>query len=267
VYVISGVPRSWIQDVWIAVLAVGSHAVVSHETALLLHGVPARELPRYPIRLIVPHGQHHRIDGTVAYQRDDLAPNHVTEIGGLTVSQPARALVDVAARTGRRRLAGLLDDLIVASHTTMADVASCLSDVARPGKRGVDTLGTVLDSRRPAHTPAHSELERRLFAALSSAGLPAPVRQFPLPGHGPVEGFVDAAYPDAKMLMEADGRRWHTRVRDMKRDHARDAQASCAGWVTLRFVYEQLVSAPQEVAAVIAEARTTRLAQLGTHAA
>jgi very-short-patch-repair endonuclease len=63
------------------------------------------------------------------------------------------------------------------------------------------------------------------------------------------------------MLLEADGRRWHTRVRDIRRDHERDSEAARVGWVTLRFVYEQLVSAPDDVAATVADVRQVRLVQ------
>ena len=61
-----------------------------------------------------------------------------------------------------------------------------------------------------------------------------------LPGTGAVEGVVDAAYPDCRLILEADGRRWHTRVDDLRRDHERDAEAARAGWQTLRFLYEQI---------------------------
>jgi Protein of unknown function (DUF559) len=90
------------------------------------------------------------------------------------------------------------------------------------------------------------------------AGLPPPVQQMPVPGHRPSHGLVDAAYPHARLILEADGRRWHTRVQDLRRDHERDSQAARAGWQTLRFVYEQIVHAPDEVAAVVADVIAVR---------
>jgi hypothetical protein len=126
-----------------------------------------------------------------------------------------------------------------------------LSDgqIARPGKRGLGKLGAVLDERGPGHVPPQSELEGRLFEVLAHAGLPAPVRQFPLPGRGVVTGLTDAAYPDVRLILEADGRRWHTRIRDLRRDHLRDAEAARAGWQTLRFLYEEIVGDASYVAA------------------
>jgi hypothetical protein len=267
VYVLSGVPRSWMQEIWAAALAVGPGVAVTHETALLLHGVHRTQLPRHPIKLTVPHGRHHRVSGAVVHQIDDLAEHHVTTMSGLRVTLPPRAIIDIAASTGRRRLADVLDEMIVARRSSTTEVAVCLAEIARPGKRGMAKVAQLLDSRGPGTVPPHSELERRLFETLAAAGLPEPQRQLRLPGRGAIEGFADAGYPDAKMLIEADGRRWHTRIRDLRRDHQRDAEAIQAGWVTLRFVYEQIVAAPDDVAETVAEVRRTRLAQLGRQAA
>lgn len=267
VYVLGGVPSTWMQEVWAAALAVGPGVSVTHETALLLHGVRDTQLPQRPVTLTVSPGQHHRVQGAVVHQIKDLSPDHFTEIAGLRVSVPARAVVDIAAKMGSRPLGGVLDELVVARRTTLVDVSTCLARLARPGKPGVSRLAQVLDSRGPGFVPPHSELERRLFEALAAAGLPEPVRQLQLPGRGAIEGFADAGYPDAKMLVEADGRRWHTRARDMRRDNERDAEANRAGWITLRFLYDQIVAAPTDVAETVAGVRRTRLEQLGSNAA
>ena len=286
VYAIAGAPPSWEQSLWAALLAVGPGAVVSHETALLLHRVDGRHVPRYPLTFTVPHGRHHRVGGTVVHQLGDLAPHHIGRLNRLPVSTPARTLVDVAGTVGPRRLGDLpvstpartivdmaatigprrlgdLVDLVTDRVTSVARISSCMAEVARPGKPGLSRLGAVLDARGPGYVPPQSELEARLFSALADAGLPAPRRQFPLPGRGAVEGTVDAAYTDVRVIVEADGRRWHTRIRDLRRDHDRDAEAARTGWQSLRFLYEQLTESPAEQAAVVADVLAVRTAQLG----
>lgn len=268
VYVLVGASRSWMQDVWTAVLAAGPRSVpsqdvaVTHESALLLHGLAPTRVRRYPITLTVPNGCHPRVPGAVVHQIDDLEPHHCTNLGALTVATPARAIVDLAANVGKVHLGSLVDELVVQRRVTPAALSACLADVARPGKPGVNTMGSVLDDRGPGHVPAQSDLERLLFQAIATAGLPEPVRQFMLPGRHARPEFVDAAYLDALLIVEADGRRWHTRIQDLKRDHARDAEASRSGWLTLRFVCEELTAAPEEVGATISAVRATRLAQL-----
>ena len=258
VYVVGGVPPSWLLDVWIAYLAVGPPTVVTHETALRLHGI--NHVPPYPVTLTLPHGRRFRMQNTFVHQIDDLRPHHVVTVAELPVSKPERAIVEVAATTGPRRLGALVDDVVASKRAEYARIAACLREVARPGKPGVGKLAKVLDERRDGHVPPQSRLEEALFAALVAGGLPAPRRQFRLPGRGTIEGLVDAAYPDARVIVEADGRRWHSRIRDLKRDHQRDTEAARAGWQTLRFVYEQIVHAPAEVCAAIADVRSRRLA-------
>jgi hypothetical protein len=268
VYRVSGFPGSWLADVWAAVLAVGPRAVVSRESALLVRGVVSdSQVARRPIRLTVPHGGHHRVEGARVHQIDDMRSHHHTTVDGLVVSSVERAVVDMAATIGQRQLDGLVDDLVVGRAASVADIGRCLAEVARAGKPGMAKLARVLDERGAGYVPPHSDLERRLLEALAAAGLPAPKRQIALPGRGAITGIADAGYADVRMLLEADGRRWHTRVRDLRRDHERDAEAARAGWVTLRFVHEQLVGTPGEVAATVADVRRVRLAQLAGAAA
>jgi len=101
--------------------------------------------------------------------------------------------------------------------------------------------------------PPGSELERLLFQVLDDAGVERPSRQVPLPGREPVRGVVDAAYVPERLILEADGRRWHGRYQAMARDRERDAQAARAGYQTLRFVYEHLTTAAGWVASTVAE--------------
>jgi len=210
VYAMAASPPTWRQDLWAAHLAVG-RGTVSHETAVLVHGVGDRHLPRYPLTFTVSHGDHHWIPGSFVHQIDDVLPHHVCERDRLPVSTPARAVVDLAAVVGRRHLGDIVD-AATDRLTTISRISVCAAEIARPGKRGLGKLGAVLDERGPGHVPPQSELEGRLFEVLAHAGLPAPVRQFPLPGRGVVTGLADAAYPDVRLILEADGRRWHSRI-------------------------------------------------------
>ncbi len=258
VYILAGAPPAWHSEVWAAALAAGSMATVTHETALRLHGSP--HVPPRPITLTVPHGAHPRVAGAVVHQIDDLRVGDVLRTEGLPVSNPARAVVEVAATIGRRRLGRVVDDLVFDRRTTYDAVGVALARVARPGKPGVAALAATLDERSEQAVPSASVLEQALFAALVAGGLPAPSPQRALPGPGAVAGLVDGAYDDCRLIIEADGRRWHTRVEQLRRDHERDAEAARAGWQTLRFLYEQVTGDPDGVCAVVADVRAVRLA-------
>ncbi len=265
VFAVAGAPAGWRHDLWAAALAVGPAAAVSHETALLVRGLDHRHVPRYPLTFTAPHGSRRRPRGVVVHQVGDVRPHHVDQVDGLRVTTPARAIVELAAVVGPKRL-GQLVDLATDRLTSIARVSACAAELARPGKPGIAPLGRVLDARGPGYVPPQSELETKLFSVLAASGLPAPVRQFPLPGRGAVDGLVDAAYLNVRVIVEADGRRWHTRVRDLRRDHQRDAEAARVGWQTLRFLYEEITECPYEVAETVADVLRVRGAQVGRSA-
>ncbi len=260
VYRVAGQTESRLADLWVAALAVGPTAVISHESAALIHG--AERLRPQPISLNVRHGWHHRLPGIVVHQIDDLVERHQRTWNGLTVSTPPRTVVDLGATQPERAVGQVADDLVRSRRTSYSAISSVLASIARPGKPGLHIVARVLEARTGGYVPSASALEEALFATLAAGGLPPPARQIPLPGRGPVRGLVDGAYLDAKIVLEADGRRWHARVEAARRDRERDAQVVRAGWVPLRFVHEQIVEEPAEVCAIVAEARARRLALL-----
>ena len=261
VYVSSTTPPSSDLALWAAVLAVGQEATLTHESAALLHG--AERLSDELITLTAPHGSHHRLPGVMVHQIDDLVTRHRTTVRGLPVSSAARVVVELGSRLGVQAVGTVADDLVRSHRTTYSAIAAVLAELARPGKPGIETVVRMLEERGDGYVPPASELERSLFDTLRAGGLPEPERQVPLPGRGPLVGVVDGAYTDALMVLEADGRRWHTRMEASKRDRARDAQVVRAGWVPLRFVHEQIVHEPEEVCAVVQDTRARRLALLG----
>lgn len=259
VYGFAGSPPTRLHELWCAVLAAGPEAAITHESSALVHG--AERLPPLPVTLTVPHGGHARLPGVFVHQIDDLCAVDRMLCNGLPVSKPARAIVELGATQPVAVIGRVADDLIRLGRTTHSEVCAAFNRVARPGKPGIERIARVLDERGDGYVPAASELERALLAALDAGGLPPPVRQIPLPGRdvGAIRGLVDAGFPDAKLLLEADGRRWHDRVAAARADRARDAQAARHGWQTLRFVHEQIVGDPGEVCAIVDDTRRVRL--------
>jgi len=51
---------------------------------------------------------------------------------------------------------------------------------------------------------------------------------------------TDAFIPQWRLIVEADGRRWHSREADFEKDRARDNAAAAAGLVVVRFTYRML---------------------------
>jgi very-short-patch-repair endonuclease len=250
VYGLPGFPDSWARRLWVTYLAAGSDSVVSHESAAADHAVPG--FPRDLLTVTVPHPQHQRVAGATVHQSRVMHRHHWVNLYGRRTTTLARTLVDLAAGTSYARLDAAYEYALTTDHLTHARMVSCFVELFHPARRGMTKLGTILDERGPGHVPAASELERMLFAACDLVGL-TPVRQSPLPGDQVISGCVDAAFIDAKLILEADGRRWHTRAADFRRDRERDKAAARAGWQTMRFCHEELVEDLRGQAATMRE--------------
>ena len=263
VYVFDGAAAGPWQKQWAARLAVGRDAVLSHQCAAALHGTPGFALGQLVLTDV--HGQRQAIPGVRVHQLSDVLPSHRTthEPSGLPITTPARTIVDLAAVLHPSRVRFALDELSAARMVDDVGVARCLGEVARPGKPGVRALGAILDQRSGiARRPPTSWLERETLAIAAEVGLPTPRAQLRFPGHLDIDGCVDFGWPDAKLIVEADGRRWHTRIADVRRDRERDNQVARAGWQTLRFLHETMTADRADVGRTMREVYDLRIRAL-----
>jgi very-short-patch-repair endonuclease len=244
VYRLPGHADGFEASLWRAVLAMEG-AVVSHEAAARLHCLATFAVCRAVVT--VPHGRAREGGVAVVHQSRRLPPDHRCTLRGLPVSTVVRTIVDLAGVCSRSRLEYVLDDAVAQGRVAVRDVAVCLDTLCGRGRPGAKLLRGVLARRLPGRAPPESRLENLLSRVLRDGGLPEPVRQYPFPGRRLGEGRVDAAYPEARLVIEADGRRWHTRVDDFERDRRRDNQAVLAGWHVLRFTWEDLRTRPEQV--------------------
>ena len=252
VYGMPGWPESWYRRLWRAYLATGPHAVVSFETGAALHHLT--NFPRGRLVLTTPHGDHHWHGLAEMRQRTDLLPEHITVIAGLRVTSVVRTLFDLAAVSGRERLAVAIEDSHIVGQCRLEQLQAFYDELRRPGKRGMKKLGKILADRGPGYVPSQSWLSRRLVAILLDGGLPKPRIEPELPWRPHELDRADAIYDVERVLLEADGRRWHTRVDQMANDRRRDREAQNHGCRPYRFVYQELRYDPQMVVDTVREA-------------
>lgn len=150
----------------------------------------------------------------------------------------------MAAGSTDRRLGAILDDLVSRSRVTLAEVDQVLDSVARRGKPGVRRMRRVLDVRW-GQNHSQSILEQRARALLRRAGLPDPVSEFPIPWS--VGRRFDDAYPDARLAIEWDGRRYHGQFQAFEADRLRDREALLHDWRIVRFTWNDVNNHPQMV--------------------
>lgn len=251
VYSFPGHADSWRRRLWGALLSAGPSAVVGFQSAAQLHAFQPVEHDL--ITLIVGRVLRHATADATWHRLDDLLPSHLEAVDGFPVTTRARTIIDLAAVCRRGRFELMVEDAITRNLVTVADVGTVLGQIRRRGKPGVRLAEHTLDLLGPGEALGRSELEKLLAAALRLARLPEPSFEHPLPSVQAMTGFVDCCFPEAKWIIEADGRRWHERRTQMAKDSERDTEAARCGYLTTRRHWEHLAKDPEGCAAAFVD--------------
>jgi very-short-patch-repair endonuclease len=232
-------------DSWLEAACRCLNAVVSHESAGRIHGFEGLKWVKPTV--MVPH-RHTKVFGdVVVHQSTDISDEHVVSIRGLPVTNPERTIMDLAAVLTDRRLDWVLDRALSTGTVDLSKLASLFAILGRRGKPGTTRTRRMLDSRGQTYVPTDSVLEQRLLLLIQDAGLPSPVPQFRPPWLVPTDGRVDFAYPESRLVIEGDSRKWHMLMEAFDTDRRRDNQAQLAGWRMLRFTWNDITSDAETV--------------------
>lgn len=231
-------------------------AVASHESAARLHGLDATRLRT--VSVSVPVRRSNRFEGVTVHQLTDLSATETCEISSIPTTDPTRTIIDLASVVPKQILADLLDQSVRIRLTSYESVADRLENMARRGKPGVVKARQVLEIRLGGPAILDSTLETRFLDLLAASGLPIPTTQFQPPWLRRMSGRVDLAYLDEKLILEGDSRRWHGTPDAFQLDRQRDNLAQLAGWMILRFTWEDITKRSDYVIDMVAEALMKR---------
>jgi very-short-patch-repair endonuclease len=229
-----------------AVLACGSGAVLSHCSAAALWGI--REDRGGSIDVTAPNRRGRIPRGIAAHRDGSLAPADRTNLHGIPCTTIARTLLDLAAVVPVWELRKAVAE---AEVLRVLDLASMHELIRRSrGCRGVARLRLLLEELDPATKRTRSELERRFLHMCSAAGLPRPEVNSSLDvGDGWLE--ADFLWRGARLIVEADSRRFHDTGSAFERDRRREQRLQLAGWRVSRCTWAQVEREPRELAATI----------------
>lgn len=243
VYRMAGAPFSWQQATMTACLT--SKGVASHLTAAALLGFA--EPPLIP-HVTVPRGSSARMGGVVVHW-GTLGPSDRCWVGPMPCTRPGRTLIDCAYLVTFEALCELVDAAFCAGLADPGGVRRAAVRASRaPGRRGLAAIRSALEVWTPGAPPG-SPAEMRLVRRLVAYGLPEPVRQFVV--RDPAGRFVarvDLAWPDRRLALEYDGRRWHGPRRWTADGERGDRLREC-GWRVERVRIEMLSNAGRSLPA------------------
>lgn len=152
-------------------MATPIQTVVSHGSALALHGLVTKEPAHAPVHISLTGADRGRRPGIRPQRVDALAPSDRVVVDGLPVTTVVRTLVDVAGSVPARTLEQVYAR---ATRETGTDPAALRRALSRRGSvPGADRLRALLSSSdAPAFT--RSVAEDRLLQWIGEAGLPPP---------------------------------------------------------------------------------------------
>ncbi len=204
-------PSTWQQVVAVGLLA-GEGSALSHYTAARLHRLPG-VAPSDIIHLTVAPSRHPRLSGVAVHRVAQLSPLDRQDYRGLSVTTPARTLMDIAQDLSPAQLARCLDEGLVARSFALPSVEAAAERSAN--RAGVVSLRTVLGQR--TSPVGETALETRVIRALQCFGPFEVQHQVTVGGR---VYLLDIAWPGPKVAVESDG--WSVRSRSRsKLDHDR----------------------------------------------
>jgi hypothetical protein len=203
---VEAMPR-WEQAAWVHGRAaratyhrLGGRAVVSHQSALLLHGVRVSELDlrRVHVTRLVGSG---RTDRAVCQHAARPVVQVICELDEVRTTTPARAVVETIRSVSLPVAVSVVDQVLRLRLATPQAMTDALVPFARrPGIRTAVRAVQFGDGR------AESVGESWLRVLLADLGLPAPLPQAEIRDeHGTLVGRVDFLFEQYGVIVEFDG--------------------------------------------------------------
>lgn len=259
VYRLAGVPLSWRQRLLALVFAAGPDAAASHRSAAALLRVPG--FGPGPLEVSTPRPRRHRTSCAAVHRSRAFPPGHLTVIDGIRTTRVARTLVDLAGVLPPSRTERAVENCLSDGIVTLASLRAMTDELGRRGRTGIALMRELLEARADGYVATASELEASFLALVRSAGLHMPVRQMHVGTDEAWVGRVDFAYPEAKLVVEVDGRRHHSAKLDLDADRARDNLLMAEGWRIVRVTWAHLHDDPAAVVELMRRALRSGYAQ------
>jgi hypothetical protein len=169
-------------------------------------------------------------------------------------------LCDLIARIRIDRWEQAADRLLLTGQMTIEELVERRTAYETSRRPGIGTLRALVEERSAdGWTPPESELETLLRSVVGRVSGCPPVEwqaRAPWNPDQRVDGLIIAW----GLILEADGRSWHARVRDFDKDRWRDNQAAAHGLRVQRFTYAHLRHRADEVTDIIEQAGRAALA-------
>jgi very-short-patch-repair endonuclease len=178
------------------------------------------------------------------FTRRQIPPELVINRAGLRYTSPALTALDLCGAMG----GDAIDQALRTRSTTLAQLHRAMELTAgRVGNRTTRQL--LLDSR----AEPWSEAERTFHRLLRSAGITGWKANRPVVLDDSTF-YVDVIFRKLKLVIEIDGRLYHTGTEVFETDRWRQNLLILNGWCVLRFTWTMIEDHPEKVIAMVRDA-------------
>ena len=233
----AGVPDTWEMQAHALLAWAGRGSALCFESAAAVLGLKGYERT-YPIHVSVsgnPKAPRHLSFQLAVHPRRLLGRWDVILRDQLRITRVERTLFDLGARLTESELEHAIDEALIARLTEPNRLWACLKRVAKRGRKGAGHFGAVLRRRGDTLVLLDSHLESEFMQLFASQSLPPPRTRFPDPAIGRPEFYLDFAYPQWRIAIEADSKQHHTGERKRDKDDDRTNILVSRGWSVFRF--------------------------------
>lgn len=242
IWIVAGSPDTTNRKLWIAFLS-RYECFISGRSAAAIHQFSGFVHPAMP-EITVPYTGDGRSRTARVTRSQFFNTTARISVDGLAVATAPETIFVTAPSISPRRTERIVDDLILRDQDALAELQNIYLRYQGHRMRGMATMRPIiLERSAEGYVPTESELEAVAWETFAEAGIPGLARQSPLPW-APTAGRVDLYVPDWRLIIELDGRLWHSKTEDFERDRGRDNAATAAGYSVLRFTWEALTSQP-----------------------
>ena len=229
VYRHAAVPESW--EAAVMVHALATSGVVSHRCAAQWHRLDGVECDA--VEATVAPGFGRSPATGVVHESNQISLAGVVRRRGVRVMGIGRTLLDLAACAGADVAGEAMDSALRDRRIRRADLAETLAVHAVRGRPGITVFRELLADRFGSERAPLSGWSRRVQRVLVGHGLPRPELEHRIMSGGRLVAQVDLAYPEARIAIELDGRRWHDTSKAFVADRERWRRIDAAGWLLL----------------------------------
>jgi len=241
VYSLRSPPHSVRQHWMAALLVCGPDSGLCGPPAAVLQGIA--DLPGLPAHVRSPSRRGRDRPGIVVH-RGGIDPRDLRIVDGIRTVSADLVLIDLAPELSE----GELEVVLVAAESKGLLKRGRLEELIaeRAGRPGIGRLAAIT-ALEPAIVK--SGLELLMLPIARAAGIGRPLANHPIAVPGRSRPLtVDCAWPELRMVVEADSQRFHGDWERAAADRERDQLLSLVGWRCHRFVRDRLVMAPEESA-------------------